>query len=176
MPVKGCDIRWSLDMSGDWLNVRMADAQKVAGDLNPGKLYDVQIKEHREKRSMDANRYFWVLLDKLAEKLRLAKTDIYRSYIREIGGNNDVVCVPTPAVEKLRSGWEHSGIGWVTETMPSKIPGCTNVFLYYGSSTYDAAQMSRLIELVIQDCRENEIETLPPAKLAAMLGEWECTR
>lgn len=72
--------------------------------LKEGKAYDVEIKEHREKRSLDANAYFWVLVDRLAEKLRIPKTDIYRSYIREIGGNHEVVCVADSAVEKLRSG------------------------------------------------------------------------
>ena len=36
---------------------------------------------------------------------------------------------------KLRRGWEHNGLGWVTEILPSKIAGCVNVVLYYGSST-----------------------------------------
>ena len=28
--------------------------------------YDLEVKEHREKRSLDANAYAWVLMDKLA--------------------------------------------------------------------------------------------------------------
>lgn len=176
MAVKGADIRWSLDMSGDWLNIRMPNAVKVVGTLNAEKLYDVEIREHKEKRSRDANSYFWALLDKLAAALREPKTEIYRTYVKEIGGNNDVVCVPAGAVDKLRRGWEHNGVGWVTDTMPSKIPGCTNVILYYGSSTYDTAQMSRLVDMVVQDCKEQGIETLPPWKLAALVGDWKCTK
>ena len=56
--------------------------------------------------------------------------------------------------------------------MPSKLPGCTNVVLYYGSSTYDTAQMSRLIDMAVQACVEQGIETLPPEKLAGMMEEW----
>ena len=44
--------------------------------------------------------------------------------------------------------------------------------LYYGSSTYDGNQMSRLIDLVIQDCKGCGIETLPPERLAGMIEEW----
>lgn len=46
----------------------------------------------------------------------------------------------------------------------------------HGSSTYDTAQMSRLIDLIVQDCREQGIETLPPDKLAGMMEEWGCTK
>jgi hypothetical protein len=137
---------------------------------------DVTVKKHREKRSLDANAYFWVLVDRLAEKTRIPKTDIYRRYIREIGGNHEMVCVIDSAVEKLRNGWEHNGIGWQTDTMPSRIPGCTNVILYYGSSTYNTRQMSHLIDMAVQDCQEQNIETLSPEKLAGMMEEWRCTK
>lgn len=165
-----------MDSAGDWLCIQTKDARRTLDGLKPGKVYDVEIKEHREKRSLDANAYFWVLVDRLAEKLRIPKTEIYRRYIREIGGNHEMVCVIDSAVEKLRNGWEHNGLGWQTDTMPSKLPGCVRVVLYYGSSTYDTAQMSRLIDLIVQDCREQGIETLPPDKLAGMMEEWGCTK
>ncbi len=156
----------------------------IATRENVGVLYDelhetdvdVTVKKHREKRSLDANAYFWVLVDRLAEKTRIPKTDIYRRYIREIGGNHEMVCVIDSAVEKLRNGWEHNGPGWQTDTMPSRIPGCTNVILYYGSSTYNTRQMSHLIDMAVQDCQEQNIETLSPEKLAGMMEEWGCTK
>lgn len=156
----------------------------IATRENVGVLYDelhetdvdVTVKKHREKRSLDANAYFWVLVDRLAEKTRISKTDIYRRYIREIGGNHEMVCVIDSAVEKLRNGWEHNGLGWQTDTMPSRIPGCTNVILYYGSSTYNTRQMSHLIDMAVQDCQEQNIETLSPEKLAGMMEEWGCTK
>ena len=47
-----------------------------------------------------------------------------------------------------------------------------NVTLYYGSSTYDTKQMSRLIDNIVQDCQAVGIETLTPDKLALLLEEW----
>nr|DAI83057.1 MAG TPA: NinB protein [Caudoviricetes sp.] len=174
--VNATSFRWTMDAAGDWLCVQTNKARQVLDSLKEGKAYDVEIKEHREKRSLDSNAYFWSLADRLAEKTRIPRTDIYRSYIREIGGNNETVCIPDKGVDKLRRGWEHNGLGWQTDTMSSKLPGCTNVVLYYGSSTYDTAQMSRLIDLIVQDCREQGIETLPPDKLAGMMEEWGCTK
>lgn len=151
---------------------------EVDGDLRPDyeRLREsdvsVDLKKFRQKRSLDANAYCWTMLDKLAQTVGRGKTDLYRNYIREIGGNSETVCVVNKAAQKLREGWEHNGLGWVTETLPSKLEGCTNVILYYGSSTYDTAQMSRLIDLIVQDCSALGIETLPPHKLAAMVEEW----
>lgn len=141
--------------------------------LDDNKEYTLEIKEHKERRSLDANAYFWVLLDKLAEKVKLPKIDLYRELIKNIGGNNQIVCVPEKAVDKLIRGWEHNGLGWTTETTTSKLQGCVNVILYYGSSTYDTAQMSRLIDLVVQECKQQEIETMTPQELERLCIDWK---
>lgn len=133
---------------------------------------NVEIKKAANKRSRDANAFAWVLIDRIAEKMHLGKSDVYRSAIREIGGVSETVCVRDKAVDRLRSGWEKNGIGWQTETMPSKLPGCTNVVLYYGSSTYDTAQMSRLIDLLIQEAEQLGIPTLRD-EATELLGKWE---
>lgn len=57
--------------------------------------------------------------------------------------------------------------------MPSKLQGCVNVVLYFGSSTYDTAQMSRLIDLCVQDCKQVGIETMTPAELEALVERWD---
>lgn len=150
----------------------IAELASYIDSLKDDKEYKLEVKELKEKRSLNSNSYAWTLLDKLAEKLRLPKTEIYRSYIKEIGGNSYLVCCINKAVEDLCQDWSAKGIGWLTELEPSKIEGCTNVRLYYGSSQYDTKQMSRLIELIVQDCKENDIETLTPDELERMNEEW----
>jgi hypothetical protein len=56
--------------------------------------------------------------------------------------------------------------------MPSKIEGCTNVILYYGSSSYNVAQMSRLINIIVEDCRQVGIETKSEEEVASLLQQW----
>lgn len=56
--------------------------------------------------------------------------------------------------------------------MPSKLKGCNNLILYYGSSTYNTEQMSRLIDNIVQDCKAVGIETMTPAELAALKDAW----
>ena len=170
--------RWQQDIDGTWVCflTDRRSASDLCTSMEHGKVYDVMVKEHKDRRSKDANAYCWTLLDKLAQVLNRPKTELYRGYIKEIGGNSDTVCVIDKAVKKLCAGWEKNGIGWQAETMPSKLEGCTNVILYYGSSTYDTAQMSRLINLIVEDCRALGIETLPPHKLEALKEAWGATR
>lgn len=134
---------------------------------------EISIKKARKKRSLDANAYAWVLIDKLSVASDIPKSEVYQRAIREIGGNSDIVCVQDRAVDKLRESWSRNGLGWISETMPSKLDGCTNVILYYGSSTFDSAQMSRFIDGIIQDCKAVGVETMPPDRLEAMLGQWK---
>lgn len=133
---------------------------------------DLAVKKWRAGRSLDANAYMWVLLDKMAKKLRVGKVELYREEIRQIGGNSTIACVKNKAVDSLCAGWRHNGLGWIAEPFPSRIEGCTNVILYDGSSVYDTAQMSRLIDAVVEDCRSLGIETMPPAELASLKEAW----
>ena len=148
------------------------DFKQLVDDMNGLEKLSIEIKPFRKRRSLDANAYAWVLMDRLAEKLRETKENIYREYIRNIGGNSEMVCVKNNAVERLREAWQKNGIGWQTETVKSKLEGCTNVILYYGSSTYDSAQMSRLLDLIIQDCKEQGIPTETPDEIARLKALW----
>lgn len=148
------------------------DFEMLVDDMRDKDKLSIEVKPYKAKRSLDANAYFFVLADKLAEKLNTTKEEIYRNAIKEIGGVSETVCVKNQAVERLCEGWSHNGIGWVTDTFPSKIEGCTNVILYYGSSTYNTAQMSRLIDLIIFDCKENGIQTETPDQIAEMMSRW----
>ena len=148
------------------------DFKQLVDDLNGCEKLSIEIKPFRARRSLDANAYAWVLMDRLAERLNESKVDIYREYVKHIGGNSEIVCVKNSAVGRLKEGWSKNGIGWMTDTMPSKIEGCTNIILYYGSSTYDSAQMARLLDLIIQDCKDQGIPTETPDEIARLKALW----
>jgi hypothetical protein len=121
---------------------------------------------------LDANAYCFALIGKLAEKLTIPKEEIYRKAIKEIGGNHEIVCVRNEAVEKLCKGWSKNGLGWQTDTMPSKLDGCTNVILHYGSSTYDSKQMYLLIQNIIAECEQQGIETKTQKEIENLMNLW----
>ena len=140
-------------------NIRPAINCITSVKLDPKKRYELIIKEKKKRRSRDANNYFWEFLDQLAVKLNIGKTRIYQELIRDIGGVSEVICIKTEAADRLIEGWKHNGIGWFADKEESKLKGCTNVILYYGSSTYDKAQMSRLIDRLIFECNQVGIDT-----------------
>ena len=159
--------------NGEWIASfsTRSDITELFDDLS-GKEVSIEIKKHSKRRSLEANAYCWVLVDKIAEATGLKKVDVYRHAIKEIGGVSDIVCVMNKGVERLRENWERNGIGWQTDTMPSKRPGCTNVILYYGSSTYDTTQMSHLLQSLVQDAEALGISTITPKEMERMLGNW----
>jgi hypothetical protein len=150
----------------------IAELASYIDSLDSEKEYILTLKEHKQKRSLNANSYFWELCGKLAEKTHIPKTEIYRSYIKEIGGNSEIICIQDKALKHFREIWEQGHIGRFTEICDSKLKGCTNVIVYYGSSDYDTACMSRLIEMVVQDCVEQEIPTYNQAELQKLCDEW----
>lgn len=131
-----------------------------------------EVKEYKTKRSLDSNAYCWVLLGKLQEKLKIPKEEIYRDLIKNIG-SYEIIPVKNEAVEKFRKAWSKNGIGWITETTKSKLEGYTNVITYYGSSSYNTAEMSKLIELIVQECQQLGIETRTPEEIKSLLESWE---
>lgn len=170
--------RWTTDRDGLWLCLRVENQQEArrlcdSMDSQPGKKYQAEIKQYYKKRSLDANAYCWVLLHKLSAEIGLPAKEIYRNLIPDIGGNCETVCLKEDAAEWLKKSWESHGIGWVTESVPSKLPGCVNLILYSGSSSYDTVQMSRLVDLVVQECKQLDIETATPDELALMKARWK---
>lgn len=132
----------------------------------------VEIKKLRKHRSHDANAYAWVLIDRIAERTGISKSEVYRNAIREIGGVSETVCVQTEKAERMKTWWNAKGLGWQAESFPSKIAGCTNLTLYCGSSEYDTAQMARLIDSLIQDAEALGIPTITPKEEENMLQRW----
>mgnify|MGYP003833177057 CR=1 FL=1 len=138
-----------------------------------GKEIDLEIKAHRNRRSLDANAYAWVLINRIAEKIGQSPTAVYRSTIRDVAGNSDPFTMKSEVVDKFIGAWQKHGLGWIAEVLAeAKTPGYTHVVAYYGSSVYDTAQMARLIDLLIEDCKELEIEYLPPREIERMLSKW----
>lgn len=157
----------------------IAELASYIDSLEAGKVYTVTVEPQKKRRSLDANSFAWLMLDKIAACIHESKTEIYRSYIKEIGGNSDTVQMQaeTPEelkkrVERLRDFWALRGLGWQSDIIESDKPTECSVVLYYGSSAYNSEQMSRLIEMIVQDCETFGIETKDPAELEMLVKEW----
>lgn len=134
---------------------------------------EVTIKKFRKKRSLDANSYMWVLLDKLAAALRTTKEELYIGYIRQYGMYKYFTLTEDEA-KTFKVVWEAFGTGWPTE-QADYAPDGEHVVIraYYGSSRYDTKRMSRLIDAIVQDCKELGIETENKEYIDSLLNSWE---
>lgn len=162
-------------LEAGWLMVKpvredLGKAMAFIRKMKP-KPYEVTVKEQRKKRSLDANAYAWVLIGKLADAMRITPREVYINAVQNIGGNYEIIQIREDAAQKFAETWQKQGLGWPCVDMgKSKLEGYRNLRAYYGSSTYDSRQMGQLIDLLVQDCKALDIETLTPDKLALLEG------
>lgn len=133
----------------------------------------IDISKWREKRSLDSNAYAWVLLDKIAEKTRNTKENIYREIIKRVGVF-EILPIKDVAVESFIKRWQSKGLGWVCDNLGSspKLKGYTKIVAYYGTSTYDTKEMSRFLDEVVCEAKELGISTLDEKDLESLINTW----
>lgn len=140
-------------------------------NLDKGIDYDISIKEKKKKRSIDANGYAWLLIGKIAQELKLTPREVYREQIKNLP-TYEIICIQDQAKEMMKEKWESNGIGWMAEEFPSRIDGCTNMRLFYGSSTFNTKEMSQLIDNLLGECKALKIPTMKPEEIERIKSLW----
>ncbi len=135
------------------------------------KTLDVDISEHKKKRSLDANSYAWVLITKIADVLRTSKEEVYIDMLKRYGQREpqllSVVAEGVPMV--YRATQNHC-----VEVGESELNGklFKHIAILIGSSQYDTRQMAILIDGIVSECKELGIETMTPAELESLKEKW----
>ena len=128
---------------------------------------DEEIEVKRKKRSNKANAYFWELLQQLCEEMNLDVIKEYKDRVKELGifkqWELDTLNVPT-----FVHLWEDRGIAWFTEKV-EEIGNKTIINAYYGSSSYNSKQFSKLLDNLVQDCKSVGIQTLEDIELKELI-------
>ena len=137
---------------------------------------DIELDKHREKRTLNANAYCWVLCDKIAKKLTepdavITKEDVYKDAILNIGTFQPMI-VEEKTYDNLQRIWGKQGLGFLIQEVSRKNK-CIRINCYYGSSTYNTREMSLLIELLVQQAKEQGIETKTQAEIDSLLRSWD---
>jgi len=136
----------------------------------------IELKKWRQKRSLDANSYCWVLCDKIAKELCkdgtiVTKEDVYKDAILQIGSFEPFI-VQEKTYMNFKRIWEKQGLGFLVQEV-SKKDKCIKVNCYYGSSTYNTKEMSLLIECIVELAKTLNIETKPQSEIDSLLKEWD---
>lgn len=138
-------------------------------------LIKVTITQWREPRSKDANSYFHVLSDKLADEMRMSKPRmknllLYRYGQRQRDKDGKLVVIKTNASESQiieRSDFHM----WYY--MDSPEDGIPMYIMLENSRYYDSKQMSILIDGAVSECKALGIETLPPNEVERLKRLWQ---
>ena len=130
--------------------------------LDRDKEYQIEIKEYKPKRSLDANAYAWVLINKIANVLRESKDKIYLQMLKEYGQSEPV---------KIRSDIDVSGFFKYYERLHDK-DNYTYYRVFKGSSSFNSKEMSILVDGIVQEAQELNINTLTPSQIADLKSQW----
>lgn len=131
------------------------------------KLFDV--KEHKDKRSNNANRLLWVCLGRIAKALKTDSWSVYMQMLKRYG-TFTYICVKPSAVEGVKKQWrECEEIGELT----IKGKKAVQLLCYYGSSTYNTQEFSEFLESVMSEMEEMNIPTPRQEEVERALKQWE---
>jgi len=145
-------------------------------DAPKDKTWVLEEYKEKKKRSLNANSYFHVLCDKLRQKLNMSvaccKNHLITSYgqIEYIDGEQMIYKTNAPVeyMQELES--VHSSCVKIAEENGKEVYFYR---LYRGSHTYNTAEMSKLINGTVEECKAQGIETETPDKIREMLALWE---
>lgn len=128
---------------------------------------DEEITVKKKKRSNKANRFFWEMLQKLCFEMNLDVIQEYRKRVKELGIFQTFE-LDTKNVPTFVHLWEGNGIAYFTEKV-EEIGSKTVINAYYGSSSYNSKQFSKLLDNLIQDCRSVGIQTLEDIEIEELI-------
>ena len=134
--------------------------------LDRDKEYQVEIKEYKQKRSLNANAYAWVLINKIANVMRLSKEEVYLNMLKHYGQSQVVSIVSEVNITGYFKYYEVIG----TSTLNNK--EFNHIRVFKGSSEYDTKEMSIFIDGIVQEAKQLDIETLTPNQLAELKSLW----
>ena len=152
------------------------EAEHLPADLPElsGKDLDIDVKIHREKRSLNANSYFHLLCGKIAEKLQASNTHIKNRLIREFGQWELIDGkIPTITVKPEYEDLILDVDGLHVKPTGRDAAGRVEFGLMRGSHTYNTAEMAALIDGVISEAKDLGIETIPDEEFERMMDAYE---
>ena len=132
------------------------------------------VSEFRRKRSLSANAYFHVLVDKIAEKMRLSHTEVHNMMIADYGRVDEEL---SNIIMDDEIPWEKVQAMHLRPTKHTQVLDNGKLYRVYlvmrGSHTYNSLEMAHLIDGTVQEAKQHGIETLPPQELERLKQTWD---
>lgn len=133
----------------------------------------VDIEKHREKRSLNANSYFHVLVGKLAESLKLSKSYVKNMLVANYGQvylyNDKIATYTTTIPPEIILNQEEPHL-WLINTTVQNDETWYSYRVYRNTRDYDTREFSILLDGTIEECKQVGIETMTPDELIRLEG------
>ena len=144
--------------------------------LDPAKVYQLEVKEPKKRRSLDANAYYWALLHRYAEWAGRSDVYVHNDILAHYGQPEEMDGEPLYIVMPDNDKYMELSYIHLKATTQTKQGIDMKLYRTYrvmrGSHEYDTAQFSRLVDGLIQEIKGSDapIETMTPAELAVLKG------
>lgn len=141
----------------------------------------ISLKKWRNKRSLTANAYYWVLVSKIADAIRAPQGVVHNWLLRDYGQlemvDGSLLTVMVPETPEAQAKVDRSDLyhlkptGHMVEGKDGK--QFRAYFVMKGSSEYDTKEMATLIDGAVQEAKELGLETLPPEEVQKMMEAYD---
>lgn len=135
--------------------------------LDKDTIYDIKIDKHRNKRSLDANAYSWVLQNEIANLLRISKEEVHFDMLKHYGQCDYVSLLADINPGLYFDYYEEQG------TFRNSNNTFKSYLIYKPTHKYDSREMSIFIDGVVQEARNLGIETLDDENIKNLVKEIE---
>lgn len=143
-------------------------------EIDRDKLWDLSVHKDKRKRSLSSNKYYWNLLEQLAIKTKTPKMKIHNLYLRQVGQTERIgdrpVYILLPDNDKTEEETLLASTYHLAPRRETKQGKDGITYRWYvmlkGSSDFDVEHMNMLVDLAVQDAKEQGIEVLTPDELA----------
>lgn len=138
-------------------------------EQNSTTLYE--LNELGTKRSKNANNYLWSLINKIAIKIKSTSDEVYRIMLKRY---SSVEMISVRADINIDAYFQNNNIKYYEESGITILKNIKykNYKIYLGSSEMNKKQMARLLEGVIDECKNLNIETMPEEYIKQLKEEW----
>ncbi len=142
------------------------DAGACFDKLHGAEKIAVKIDKYREKRSLNANAYAWLLIGKIADDRRASKEEIYLQMLKQYGQSQVISVLSNIPLGGYIKYYEEIGEGTVNGKQ------FKHYRVFKGSSEFDTREMSIFIDGIVSEAQELGIQTITPAQLAELKSLW----
>lgn len=122
-----------------------------------------EIKEYREKRSLNSNAYAWKLITELGNILRKSKEEVYLQMLKDYGQSEMVSMLSSISPSGYFKYYEAIGTGVINNKE------FTHYKIFKGSSEFDSREMSIFIDGIVQECKSVGIQTLEDIEIEELI-------